>query len=415
MFISPVILLIAAFRQSNRNLKKWVLIIFITFFGSLIFLSPGTDGYVHRKNVSEHYIGLGFGQFLEEIGRQLTFQQTPGVQDEPFIHILSFVVGALRVPGLFFTLVAFIFAYFYVGSLFRLFEIYPTWKRSKVFFLYALVFVLFMGVQQINQIRTGVGFWVLFYACLSYYQTKKIKYLLLMFVPPFIHIGYWAMALPAWGVLILGNWKWIYSVIFFLSFTSQLVNPSTVTNQMEKTEIGKSKVKGYSVEEKATSEQVLKAYGNTNWYKKYAKLGLQVWGVNVIAIILIIFGTYFSGMNKLESRLFSTGILTVSLSNLSWFLYALKNRSAAVGMVFILATLLLLWQRGYFNSSINKVKNQLFAIRVLITLFIFVIIFNVSELIQLLSIFLFFAPFIPWIVEEMNVSIRGFIGLIGGF
>jgi len=419
MFFSPAFTLFRGLKSSSTRYKRWLLTIFVTFFGSLIFLSESNDGFRHRANVYSHYVDLSFGQFLKELINILLFKQnaTLAVQEEPYIHILSYLVGGvLGLPGLFFVFVAFIYGYFFSGAIFRLFERAPTFKLSWLFYGFATLFVLWKNLEGINTVRTWTGLWVLFYAALSYFETRKLKYLLLVFVPPMIHIGYFAMAMPTWLVLLFGSYPRLYTALFILSFVSPVLNQNTVLKQLERTEVGANKVRGYYVEDKQGASDVLSEYGGSTWYLQLYKLGLQNYGLTGIVVLLFLFGIYTRFMNPAESHLFSAGVLTLILSNSAWFLSALQNRSAIVAGLFILGGLLLPWQRGVFREHLHGRRKKLFNAGLLLvfTLFVPFFIYRGADMIYYLSAFLFVAPIIPWISPETNLSIREAIGFFLG-
>lgn len=413
MFITPALSLYLAAKTKNLFIIKWVLILFITFFGSTIILENGTDGYVHLQNVHVHYSNLSFSTFWQEMVNMFMLKANSEIQEEPFIHIISYFVGSIiKTPGLFFVIVAFIYAYFFVGSMIKIFKFFPKFKTSKLFFGFAILLIMWKNIDALSSVRTYTGMWILVYACISYYQTKKKKYALLMFVPPLIHIGFGVMAMPAWFVLFAGNRTITYSVIFALSFITTIINPQAAMRQLQQTEVGASKVESYEVDDlneyNAKNDE---KYGDSTWYKRLAIQNLQSWSIAIIAFVLILTRAYLNKMTYLEKSLFSVGLLTIALSNSSWFIYALSNRSGIVGSVFILCTLMLMWQRGYFNrKSFLTKKLELRFLQLAFAVAIPFLIYRLASMIYYWSVYLLFVPFVPWFNEDLNVSIRQAIG-----
>ena len=415
MFISPALSLYEGLRSPSDQVKRWSLIAFVTIFGSIIMLNESQDGYVQLQNVYDHYVGLSFTDFSVELYRILTLQHNAHTEEEPFSHILSyFTGGVLGMPGLFFTFVAFIYAYFFAGSMFHLFRIFPRFRYSRLFFGFAVVFLLWKNLEGINPVRAWTGMWVLFYACLRYYQTGRWKYLLLMFIPPLIHIGFGIMAIPAWIVLVFGVHRWIYIGLFALSFGAAAINPGSVTSVLESSDLGQVKVSEYYREKQTTTAETLTAFEGTAWYLQVAKVGAQHWSIVLVAITLILSGAYFREMTPLESRLFSIGLLTKALANSTWFLFAVANRSVLMAGVFILATLLLMWQRGYFAQPRGRTVYQKLALNVAMLLFVPFIIFRMADLIYFVSVFILMLPFVPWFDSSLNISIRQALGELVG-
>ena len=417
MFVSPVLTLYAAFQSTNRTYKRYVLILFITVFGSVFsFTGEGADeiadGVRHLENVETHYSNISFVQFMDEMRDIIFLQENPNIKEDPYIHILSYVTGGiLQLPGLFFVFVSFVYGYFFAGSMFRLFAIFPKINYSKLFFGFAIIFISLKNLEGINTVRTWTGLWVLFYACISYYQTGENKYLWLMFVPPLIHIGYGLMALPAWLVAFLGNRKSIYSILFAVSFATTLLNPGAAIDPLSTTEVGAGKVRAYQLEEQQTTDDTLQEYASNRFYVQYGRVGVQTWAIMFIAFILIGTGTYKTKMNMLESSLFSIGLLTKVLANSFWFLYAVANRADLVATVFILASLLLLWQRYFYTGEkppFSGFQQALLSLA-LIALLPFLLL-KTAQMIRFTSIFIFAFPFIPWFSEDFQISIREFLG-----
>lgn len=414
MLISPAISLIHGVKGNfGLEFKRKLLIVFITIYGSIITISGTNDGVVHLNNVYDHYVGLSFINFFSEILDIVFFIDNPNINDDLYIHFVSYLTGGiLGVPGLFFVVISFVYAYFFAGSLFKVVNIKNQNNYKFIVYFFILVFILWKNIEGINTVRTWTGLWVLFYASISYYQTKRKKYLLLMFFPPLIHIGYFIMAIPAWLVLIVGVKHKLFIIILIASFASTIVNQNSVITQLEKTEVGQAKVKGYYVEEKATTEQISEKFAMSTWYLKLYELGIQQLGISVIAFIIIGLGIYKLNMNHVESHLFSIGILTKALSNVSWFLFAIANRSAIVGGLFILASLVLFLIRTN-NTRFNIERYRLFKILIGISSFMFIpfILYRLADMLYFISVYMLAFPFIPWFTESFSYSIREFIGI----
>ena len=415
MFISPAISLIHGLRGNfSPEFKRRLLIVFITIYGSIITFADNQDGVDHWRRVYSHYSDLSFTKFVSEIGDILAFRINPDINQDLYIHVLSYFTGTiLGLPGLFFVFVSFIYAYFFAGSMIKIF--YLTRKKIKyswAFYGLATVFILWKSLDGINSVRTWTGGWILFYACLNYYQTKKIKYIFLMFVPPLVHVAYFIMAIPAWIVMVLGVKRKLYIVIFALSFVTTLINPQTFTRELQKTEVGVNKTTAYGVDQKRTTAEAIEIGKSKSmpFYKTLILVGLQRWAISFLAVILIIFTVYKNGMTPLESALFSIGLLTQALSNSTWFLGALSGRSAILSGIFILASTVLLLKREYLQDiNIEKHKALKFFLNIVFIMLIPFIIWSLSITLYFVSIYLIGFPFIPWFTDTMNYSIREFL------
>jgi hypothetical protein len=234
-----------------------------------------------------------------------------------------------------------------------------------------------------------------------------------MFCPPLCHVGYFAMAIPAWIVLFFGSRKMIYSVLFAISFFVNIINPQTAITQLETSEVGESMAEGYYVEGQASITTKIEQQSSSNWYKAAFKIGLQNYATDVLAAVLIIFGYYFSKMNFVESSIFSVGLLMKVLSSASWFIYALSNRSAVVSGVFILAAFIMVASRGVINpknNSLSRFENFLY--NIVFAALIPLVVLRISELFDFLSVFMLSTPFLVWFFEDINISIKDAIKLM---
>ena len=117
-FISPVLGLIYGLRSKSLVYMRWCIFGFVVFYGSLFEMSifGEADGSRHWDNVYNHYQYLDFSVFWIELLGIMKFEHVPQVDDDPYIHILSYFVGTiLNAPGLFFVFVAVVYGYFYSG------------------------------------------------------------------------------------------------------------------------------------------------------------------------------------------------------------------------------------------------------------------------------------------------------------
>jgi hypothetical protein len=279
------------------------------------------------------------------------------------------------------------------------------------------VFAMWKGIESMNTVRTWTGLWVLVYGCIGYYQTKKFKYLVFMFLPQHFHVGFYIMALPAWFVLFAGIRPKVYSVLFFLSFVTNLLNPTAINRQLESVEVGEEQVQYYTVEEgervDALTQVSSRTKGGATIYRAIVKSGIQYYVISFMAVFLIVTGYFPGRMNYLELHLFSIGILTRVLSSATWFHYALANRSSFIAGIFILAAFISIAQRGGLLDKNNKYPARE---RIFFTICLFAlvptILLKLSEYTYFISIFLISTPFIGWIAPEINMSIKDVLNMI---
>lgn len=415
--VAPIVLLFAAWRTQSQRYRHWLLTAFVTMYGATISIrydasGEGSDGVRHLLFVYEYYTGMGFGQFLEDLWLSATLQEAshPWIRD-PYKHIVSYIVGgALGLPQLFFTVIAFVYGYFFTGSLLQIFR-HINWRHLNYIVL-GLAFILFLvkNIEGVNTVRTWTGLWVLVYACLRYYDTRKARYAWLMLAPPFIHFGYFFMVLPALAVLILGNRPRLYAGIFLLSSVTTFFNPGDIVDVVSTTERGAEAVAGYYVEEELTFEErrEFAMSMNTRWWNAFRYLGVQKWALNILIYTLLAAGVYFSMMNYRQRSLFSIGLLTLAFSNSTWFLFAVSNRSWLIGCVFVLAAFIMArTDPGTGPRLIRKVPGYYkYGINISLLLFIPWMLYNLSTILDYPSAFMFIAPFMVWLDPDINMSIK---------
>ena len=415
--MAPVFLLLAAWKTSSQRYRHWLLTAFVTMYGATITIrydpsGEGADGVRHLLLVHEYYTGMSFGQFLKDLWYVLTLQDAsnPSIRD-PYKHIVSYIVGGmLGLPQLFFTVVAFVYGYFFTGSLLQIFR-HVQWKRlNYVIIGFALLTFLAVNIEAVNTVRTWTGMWVLVYACLRYYETKKIRYALLMLMPPFIHFGYFIMALPALAVMIFGNHPRLYAVIFVFSSLTTFINPGDIVDVVSTTERGASAVANYYVEEEMTfkERQSMVANMDARWWNAFRFLGVQKWALNFLIYTLLGAGVYFALMTSRQRSLFSVGLLTLALSNSTWFFFAVSNRSWTIGLVFVLAAFVMVRTDPRTAPQLIRRTPPFYKWGLNFSLLLFVpfVLYKLSFIMDFPSVFMFIAPFIVWFDPDMNMSIK---------
>jgi len=408
---SPLVSLLYGFRQANVDIKRWALIVFITFYGSIIFLDESNDGYGHLMNVYVTYMDMTFSEFFNILFKILTFQRIDGTKGDLFIHILSFIVGPLlKTPSLFFIIVSFIYGYFYSSSLFLVARHITKSHKSRILLIFFALFVLWKNLEGINTVRTWTGLWVLFYGASHYFIYKKRKYLLITFIPPFIHFSYFLMAIPAWIVLFF---KWIPSRVFFALYMMSLgfsFNAGKAVELVETTELGASR-RQY-VLDSSNSKMIEKREGITEKRKKsiwYLRLNEE--GFHKIGFLILVIAVFAlrlpSKYNSYEFHLLNIGMLNAAMANYLSFIFAVYTRSHIIAEVFMMSFFVIfLAKRLYANNTtpaINILKKIYWVALIFFVPFVF---YKAAEVIYLLSVFVIAFPFIPWFENSLNISVR---------
>jgi hypothetical protein len=332
---------------------------------------------------------------------------------------LSYVVGGIfNAPGLFFLAVAVVYAYFYSGAIVKLLS-YVNWSSNynKFFFLFFLVILLlWIPPLKMQTVRTWTGMWVLIYAILFYHETKKKKYLLLALMPPFIHIGFLALALPIWVVLFTGFRKSIVYFLIFISsiFVSNFVEQIGFNQFASQTQLGASKTQAYYVDDDK-AEKINKSLEeistNSRFYKVFVSNHIHFKLLTGLIIFIFIF-LRKRGFGRIENTLFSYGLAMAAFANFFTSIFAVHNRGWNIAGVLILSLLVIFLSKQNFKNisfSTFKIKLPLYIFSIG---FIPYLLYLMSDFLSFTSPYVFFLPLINWIEPDMGISIRGLIGLL---
>lgn len=414
---SPVASLLLGLRRSNIEIKRWALIVFITFYGSVIFLSEANDGYWHERRVVTDYMDMGFTGFFSGIYSILKFEQAEGIKGDLYIHFLSFLIGSiLKVPGLFFVAVAFIYGYFYSSSVFLIYRLLDFSKKSKLLWLLFIIFVLWKNLEGINTVRTWTGLWVLFYGVSHYAVYRKKRFLLFALLPPAIHVGYFLMAVPAWLVLFFNKFlpQKVMFGLFVVSFLFTF-NSNEAREYMQTTELGTQKTTYINDEQnkhrqEAVEESSLRLQSQGPWYNRLAKEGFHSYGFLVLVIgVHLLNITNFSGR---ELLLLNVGMMTIALANYFNFITAVYNRASIIGEVFVLAFLVIMYSKSLTYNDLRVKRRLNLLVYFSLTFLMAFVIYKFADMIYFLSVYLLAFPFIVWLENSMNISIREALGAL---
>ena len=405
-FISPALTLYLSFKEKNLQIRKWVIVSFFTVFGSLIQLSPSNDGAKYIEVVEQYYYSMNFGQFLQGLLNIIRLTPDFYQRGDPYVHIVSYISGGiLQNSTFFFIIVSFVYGYFYVSSLLKVFYKYSIKNKTFLIVFIGVALVAWEGIEGVNTVRTWTGAWVLFYAVFNYFETKNIKYLILVALCPMIHFAYFIITIPVWFVVIFGIHKKLYIFLFLFSFSFTF---NTAINAVQfignSSVLGEGRVSAYDQGQEYYQNEIVKNEKRT-WY---ATLGAKTryTALFLIIFILLLQGNYLKSMTKLEQYLFSVVLLMVFIANFSSIIPAMKFRTLRNAGIYILALVFLLLadNRFYTVKSFKPIVDLAFGIA-LVLLSIFLI-YKTADIIYFTSVFIFLSPLIPWVFNDFNFSIR---------
>jgi len=207
----PALLFVAFWRTRSERYRHWLLTLFMVVLGFVAVVDASGDAQRHLLAMELVYSSMSFAQFLEDLWLILTFQLAESGTKDVYKHLISyFFGGVVGIPQLFFPFVAGVYGYFFAGSVLHVLRNFSLSYVNYVVLAFVFVFLMVKGIDGYFTVRTWTGMWILVYACLKYHQQQRLRYLLLMFVPPFIHLGYFLLAIPAWVVLVFGSRPLVY-------------------------------------------------------------------------------------------------------------------------------------------------------------------------------------------------------------
>lgn len=412
LFISPLIGLIFALKNLNRKGKHLILTLFGLLYGLTVSFKPGTDGASHSQSLS-YYYGLGFEDFLNQLYLILIYNPNIELASDPYLHFLSAICGSIfQSPKLLFIIVGFVYGYVYGAALLNVIKFTNKNKIGIISIFLIILFVIHRSYENMQTIRSWTGMWVLFNGVFGYHSTKQNKYILLIFLAPFIHFMYLLILIPAaLTVFIKYIPKKLIIFIFVVSFFSNINSGVLIQNNTN--EFSSQRVKAYtrSSEEDTTFDPVLERLktSNSSWYTRYGKTDSVYYGSLFFIIFLLIGGYYNSKtMTHVEYATLSTGILMASLANFGSFVYTFYSRTMANAAVYILAVMVLLALRGELKIKVNSHR---FFLIVGIIVFVPKIVYFISTAFITTSLNIFLIPFVVLFDESINISLRDIIDL----
>lgn len=224
--LSPVLGFIYSLRTMNRKSSYVIFFLFAVVFGfsftvsSVRDLVNSIDG-VHYRNLFETYQNVDLSYFLEGLKNYLSFKEI-GSKDYYF-DTISFLVSRISDNyHVLFMVSAIIFAYFSLKS-FRFFTSENNFKVSFACFLLAYLFMI-NQIFNINGMRFWTASWVAVYSILQIFRNGNLRYLILAFITPFIHVSFWAFLIVLMFALLFKKFHKVWIVLFLISFFASTIS-----------------------------------------------------------------------------------------------------------------------------------------------------------------------------------------------
>lgn len=414
----PGVLLLDLWRARSERQRHWILTIFFVVLGFVAITEIAGDARRMREMVEFQFPRISFAMWLEDLWRLITFRNSfyTGTRDI-YMHVVGFFFGSvLQMPQLFFPFVAGVYGYFFSGSVLHVLRNMQISRLNYVLVGFIGVFLLVRGFDGFFTVRTWTGMWILVYGCLKYYEQPKLRYLILMLIPPLFHHGFWVICIPAWIVLALGTRPLLYAVVFAISSVTTVIPVDQFVDQVARTERGESALRGYLRDEQVDmTERFEGLREQTNWYNAYRRAGLQRWAPTVLIVTLLAGGFYLTGMTLYQKRIFSVGLLTMAFSNATWFHFAIHNRSLTVAMVFLSAAFLMT-RFDPRTQSLFMTRPPWFkwGLHLALLLYLPLAVWHASVLSERFGPLALVLPFLVLLNPEINISFKDLINTLLG-
>lgn len=319
---------------SHKFLYLWFLIFGVGFCA----VYEGADSFYYVENfMIEH--SYTWSQYYAQINEYLTFESN--IKDI-YTLTVNFLVGRFsdNYHWTYFIYAA-VFGFFYIKSL-RIFLKHNTINNELLFYLLLFIFCFSNPIFNINGVRFWTAAWVGVYAGLKAVVDKKLHYLILLIITPFIHGTF-----PIWIALILlalflGRFNKIWKVLFvassfvsavsFLSVLDNIVDflPQFMQNQIwsyTQSESALKKISGEIIESMPLYAQIFTAL------PKYFTLFISY---------LVVFNSKLFTADSTSSRLFNVFVVLSTITN---FLSSIPSMGRFQYMV--IPFLVILWSMNY--------------------------------------------------------------------
>lgn len=420
LFISPALSLLSNINEKDVDLRKSLYIALITVYGATITLREEVDGSRHFRRMLD-YADMSLAEFITFSVDIVLLQSQKGIPEDLYLHLLSYIFGAIVLfPTGFFAMVAFVYAFFYVNSIYIILERIKKYEieKSYVVILFITILILWKSIEGINTVRTWTAMWVMVYGSLMIYKTGRKRYLALLMLTPYIHFSYFLMALPALLIASTGIWKKnifliVLGLLFIFSLLPQYANIDLIS-QIEQTdsELADQKLRSYYREDAELSTLNLDRGDGLNFYRAYVLIGFHKASILLLSVYLVISRIYIKRFNSFEIYNFSIGILTYTLVNLLHNIYALYNRGTVIAGLFILISVVSYLSRlGFKYDRNNSLFTKIVFLIAGITLLPFIVYF-LAVIIQYISIGMVIFPAGHFMFDELQISIREILGMI---
>lgn len=374
--LSPIWAFLHTINNLGAKHSKWIIVWFFTIFGFTMNFPEGTDGSRHAENLLNHYDGLSLSRWFDEALMLLLLNPPPGTNDDIYLHTISYLAVIISpTTAVLYTIVGFIYGYFFASSVVLVFRKINWSKKSFFLILLFTSFLFWKSFEGLNSIRNWTGAWCMFYGVSHYIFYRKKIFWLFIGLAPLMHFGYFVIGIPVLIVVLFRNRQWLYSMIFIGSFfvsapVQDFVSVAGVN------ELGESKLKLYQKDQDEFKEKQDKFVDESSFHKAYAiKFAKVTFKVLFIGMILL-FGYYDQNNKEVPFVYFSSlALLFFSFSNSVPYVPSLSIRLELNGFFYALSAILFRYSfvinHVWYSNKVKVYNLLLFSSLPFIALYLF--------------------------------------------
>ncbi len=390
--LTPLLSIITSFNRFHKSKFYSNLIwIFFTFLGSVfIYSDSSADSYRYAEWFQEF-------SNLDSYGKRGYFGS--GLNLDYYRYFSFYFVSLFTSqPRIYFIFIALIYGFFYKSLLYNFFiRIKFDLAYSDVIAILSFLFILpFTGFIFV---RFSTALLVFIFSLIKYFETKQIKYILLLILTYFIHFSFILPILAVFSYFLIPKGRYLLFLYLFsllFSYFDFDTIRTFIENYIPK-EIYDVK-KGYLNDE--YKESISVASEATNWYIQYR---VDILKFSSALIIIIIY--FRKGLKKLTN---------FELLNFSLYFGIIANIISIVptGARFLGISITLIWYiiiLNYINKGFPKFQISNIYSQILVPVYIFIIIVGFRYLFDIMPIDFFISNFILIFIEVSETPIINFI------
>lgn len=306
--IWPLLAFIWSLLNYRTTLAKRIVFAFIVLYGFTFIVNKeyDSDRYVQYF---ENTLDTNFSSFWYNV---TNLYSSEAALDLVRPTITFFVSRVTSNHHFLFAAFAFVFGYFYLGSINSLYQ----YKNSKLPNINASVFlfylVILIPISEINGFRFWTASWVFFYGVINYILFSDKRFLLVALSAPLVHFSFLSAIIVLLLYVLLGNRNTIYFILLLLSFVlPELLSQYILVSPAELGEGLETKVTQYSDKDYLILSQTKRS--KDVWFISWAHPIVSGFLVFALAWIKIFKNKFLTSIA--QNKLFSFTVFFLAFAN----------------------------------------------------------------------------------------------------